>query len=261
MKTTFTIVLSLLLASGTLSAQTATNFTCSDCSGVSHDLFSELDAGKVIVLCWVMPCATCIGPALTAHNVVQSYQASFPNRVYFYMADDYANTSCGVLNSWGNSYNIPESNFSRRFSNAAINMLHYGSTGMPKTVVLGGSNHSVFYNINNTIDATALQNAINLALTSTGVPEVGGAFTGISVGPNPSSDQSTLKFTLGKPQNVSVEVYNLQGRRLQTVDYGKLTTGAHELKVETGALASGTYLLRLQAGEEIRFINLVVAKK
>ncbi len=260
MKQTILLFIAILIWSGSASAQTATNFNCNDCSGVSHDLFAELNAGKVIVLSWVMPCATCIGPALTAHNVVQSYQASFPNRVYFYMADDYANTSCGVLNSWGNSYNIPESNFSRRFSNAAISMLHYGSAGMPKTVVLGGTNHSVFYNINNTIDATALQNAINLALTTTGFNEPEVLFSGLNVNPNPSKGETKLVFSLGKPMNVAIDLYNLQGKKLLAFDYGKLNQGAQELELNTNAFASGTYLLRVKAGDEIRFINVVIAR-
>ena len=66
-------------------SQTATNFNTADCSSVSHDLFSELDAGKIIVITWVMPCGSCIAPAATASTVVSGY--SDPN-VLFYLCDD-----------------------------------------------------------------------------------------------------------------------------------------------------------------------------
>ena len=56
------------------SAQTtATNFTANDCSGTPHTLFTELDAGKVVVIAFVMPCATCIAPTLSAYNHALSY--------------------------------------------------------------------------------------------------------------------------------------------------------------------------------------------
>src|SRR5688572_1006830 len=92
-----------------VSAQVATNFTCNDCSGNLHNLFSELDAGKVIVLDWVMPCGGCTAPSQTAHNIVQGFQSTNPNQVLFYMVDDYANTSCSSLNGWANSIGIPQS--------------------------------------------------------------------------------------------------------------------------------------------------------
>ena len=56
------------------SAQVAPNFTATDCNGTSIDLYSQLDAGKVIVICWVMPCSSCIPASKTSYNVVQSFQ-------------------------------------------------------------------------------------------------------------------------------------------------------------------------------------------
>src|SRR6187455_3648496 len=151
----------MLIGLGSLQAQTATNFTCNDCSGVSHDLFTELDAGKVIVLIWVMPCGACSGPSATCYNTVDAYQASNPGRVFLYMADDVANSSCASINNWANGNGAPQNAYSLRFSNADIDMSDYGSAGMPKIVVLGGTSHTVFYNVNNAVNATALQSAID----------------------------------------------------------------------------------------------------
>jgi hypothetical protein len=79
------LVFLVALFSYVANGQTATNFTCNDCTGVSHTLFDELDAGNVIVLCWVMPCGSCIGPTLTTYNVVQSFATSHPGRVKLYI--------------------------------------------------------------------------------------------------------------------------------------------------------------------------------
>src|SRR6185436_4860235 len=115
-----------------------------------HDLFAELDAGKVIVICWVMPCPACVNPALTTHNIVQTYQSTNPYKVIMYLVDDFANTTCTSLETWQNNTGVPDAT---PFSNSAINMNDYGGPGMPKIVVIGGPNHTVFYNTDYTVDA------------------------------------------------------------------------------------------------------------
>src|ERR1035437_10690426 len=81
-------------------AQTATDFTATDCNSNSHNLFTELNAGKVIVLDWVMPCINCVAPSLSTSNVVQSYQSTYPGRVFLYLLKDIGTTTCSTLNNW-----------------------------------------------------------------------------------------------------------------------------------------------------------------
>jgi len=131
-------------ANGT-SGPTATDFNVVDCDGVSHHLFGELDAGKIIVIAWIMPCTSCITDPLNAHNIVQTYASTHPGRVVMYIADDYANTVCSTVVGWSNFYGMTNST---KFSDPAITMSDYGVDGMPKIVVLGGSNHKVYYNEN-----------------------------------------------------------------------------------------------------------------
>ena len=238
-------------------AQTATNFTCNDCSGVSHDLFTELDAGKVIVLVWVMPCGACAAPTTMAYNTVQTYQTSNPNRVFLYVADDYGTSSCNTINSWCNSIGVSQSAWSMRFSNAAINMLDYGSTGMPKVVVVGGPNHTVFYNANNTFNQTSLQNAINAALLSTSVEENEIAI-GLNVFPNPSSTASIANIVLQKKSQINVALYDLQGQLVKTVFNGTLEAGSNDLTIATAELPSAMYLLRVSDGANESYRNLTV---
>ena len=173
----------LLVAFSTLimAQKNATNFTCNDCSAVPHELFKDLDSGKVIVLVWVMPCGACTGPAITSYNIVKSYQATNPNKVYFYLSDDLGDTDCLSLASWCVSNGIDASLFSLRFSNAVIKMSNYGSFGMPKIVVLAGSDHKVLYNINNTVNSKDLQNAINTGLSLTATNEQIEAATSITI--------------------------------------------------------------------------------
>ena len=141
---------------------TATDFTTNDCNGVNHNLFDSLDAGNVIVISWVMPDIVSATYSAPAYNAVQSFSTSHPGRVHFYIADDYANTTCANLINFGNYFNMPNSTF---FSSADISMSDYGTNGMPKVVVLGGDSHTVYYNQNdNQINFNDVQTAIANAL-------------------------------------------------------------------------------------------------
>lgn len=260
MKTFFTGLLMLISATMLNAQTTATNFTCNDCSGVSYDLFTELDAGKVVVLDWVMPCGACVGPSLTAYNMVSGYQTSHPGKVLFFMADDYANSSCLSINSWANQYGMPESAWSRRFVNTAIRMLDYGSNGMPKIVVLGGANHTVFYNANNTVNATALQNAINAALTVSGLEEGKGFIHSLTTYPNPTTDRATLKFNLEKSSDVLIELYNLKGKKVMDVFSGRMNAGESKTDIDTSKLSSGVYLMKVSASGKTNYVNLAVSR-
>ncbi len=238
-------------------AQTATNFTCNDCDGNSHTLFDDLDAGKVIVICWVMPCGACVGGALTSYNVVQSYALSNPNTVHMYLCDDYANTACSSINSWANTNGLTNT---IRFSNASINMNHYGSTGMPKVVVVGGTNHTVFYNTNNSINSTNLQNAINAALTATGINEQNNKASALTVFPNPSGNSAEVKFNLVKSSNVILELFNLEGKYIGNIFTGNLNAGDNKIKVNLDTVAVGMYLIKFSDGVHQQFTNLVKEK-
>lgn len=247
----------LFLGSAIANAQTATNFVCNDCSGNSHNLFAELDAGKVIVLVWVMPCGACATPTTMAYNTVQNYQTSNPNRVFLYVADDYGTSTCNTINSWCNSIGVTQSAWSLRFSNAAINMLDYGSTGMPKVVVLGGPNHTVFYNANNSFNQTSMQNAISSALLATTIEENEMELE-LTLYPNPTSNSAIANINLKKQSDISITLFDLQGQMVKTIFNGILQTGSNDIPIATSELPSAMYLVRLSNGTNDYYRNLTV---
>ena len=63
----------LFVANISFAQTTATDFTTSDCSGDSYNLFNELDDGNVIVIAWVMPCGPCATYTIPAYSAVQSF--------------------------------------------------------------------------------------------------------------------------------------------------------------------------------------------
>lgn len=217
-------------------AQTATDFTANDCAGTSHNLFSELNAGKVVVLSWVMPCASCVGPAQTASNTVRNLNNP---QVVFYMVDDYANTSCATLSSWAQSNSIQPT---ATFSSAQIRMTDYGSTGMPKTVVLGGAAHRVFLNSNNSLNATALSSAINAALGSNSTQDL--VEKPFFAYPNPAKNTLSLVMIDPALHQEKIVMTNISGQIVKS--WAKTPSSFNAIPtLDISDLPNGLYILNV----------------
>jgi len=251
--------LSILCGSFFAGAQTATNFTVNDCSTNSHTLFTELDAGKIIVMAWVMPCSSCIGGAQAAYNAANSYSVSNPNKVFFYLADDVANTSCATLSNWATTNNVITG--STLFSNAAINMNDYGTAGMPKIVVLAGvGTHSVYYNQNSGFSVGNIQTAINQALAdmATGIQETTLNYFGAKLSPNPAGNKFTLSYNSKYASNLSVEIYNMLGQKNMDVQV-QSAPGENQSVINTSELKSGVYFLKLNDGKNSELVKFIIS--
>lgn len=253
------IAILTLLCSGISFAQTtATDFTTNDCVGVSHTLFTELDAGKIIVAAFVMPCGSCSAPSLAAYNAVQSYAVSNPNTVYFYLVDDAANTTCASLTSWGNSNAMP---LATKFSDAAFNMDDYGTPGMPKIVVLGGANHGIVYNQNSGVSTIGVQTAIN-GLLSLGTPvinEIGSL--NLKVIPNPVVSDFQIDYSIEKNTDVLIELFSLAGESLFQAKEENQSSGNHSINLANKiSLKNGMYVIKLTTDNHSQSINFIVEK-
>ena len=71
--------------------------------------------------------------------------------------------------------------------------------------------------------------------------------------PNPFGDATTIRFDLPEAGDVQVQVFDLMGREVATLVDAPLSAGTHEVTwngaLSNGqAIASGLYLVRLQAG-------------
>lgn len=252
------LFLSLIAGSITVYAQsTATDFTVNDCNGVSHHLFAELDAGKVIVFAFVMPCSSCISPALTAYNSAMSYASSHPGRVLFYMADDYANTSCASLTSWASQYGMGSST---KFSHSSVNMLHYGEAAMPKIVVIGGSNHAVFNIQDNDVNGTQVSAAIDQALLATGFDQPDFLATAVKVFPLPAKDFLQIEFDLNSQAAIRFEVLNVLGSQVLNTRSGSYSSGKNLEKLDLRSLNNGIYFLNLISGNHSTQIKFIIQK-
>ena len=82
--------------------------------------------------------------------------------------------------------------------------------------------------------------------------------------PNPFSTETTVRFELPETKQVRLTLSDLSGRVVLT-ENGLYEAGTHEWKWNGkteggGDLPSGTYLLRVQAGDATRTIRMVYAR-
>jgi hypothetical protein len=78
--------------------------------------------------------------------------------------------------------------------------------------------------------------------------------------PNPARQQATLSYALTEVTEVSLEVYDLLGRRVATLARGRKEAGRHSKKLDVSDLSSGVYFGRLEVGGEIRTQKITVVR-
>jgi len=70
---------------------------------------------------------------------------------------------------------------------------------------------------------------------------------GFTVNPNPTSGNLTLDFALETGADATISVHNMLGAQVMTLNLGTLTSGSHIQNIEMNDLASGAYIIRLNA--------------
>lgn len=67
--------------------------------------------------------------------------------------------------------------------------------------------------------------------------------------PNPFNPTTTIGFQLSQPGEVTMELYDILGRRISVLLNEWKSSGSHQVRVDGSNLSSGTYLYRIITGE------------
>lgn len=251
MKTIKTLLLAttVIFSTQTTKAQTtALNYAFTDCAGNAQEIFSDLDAGKALIVEFFMTsCGSCITAGGKLESMKADLMAEFPGMIKSY-AFGYTNSyTCTTVNNW-----VTTNGFTSVPSDSgATQVAYYGGMGMPTIVILGGGTaHSVLgtpYIGFTTSDTTTMAADIRAFLTGTGVKENANSITELAVYPNPASSQLTISFSLIKNSDVKVDVLDLTGRLIATVMNETAPSGTVNKTVSTGSMAEGNYIVRITA--------------
>ncbi len=145
------------------------------------------------------------------------------------------------------------------FSNIAVKPADYGNVGMPKIVVLGGSNHHVYYNEDNGANLSGIKPAIDAALLTSSINDNANLISEYKILTNYSENKATLIYNLSKNTVVNFEVYDITGKKIKSLSFGEQLIGEHEILISLNELASGLSIFKIITDtgfKSIKFLNV-----
>ena len=91
-------------------------------------------------------------------------------------------------------------------------------------------------------------------------PEVPGRFALAQNYPNPFNASTIIRYSLLSPSDVIIEIYDILGRRVETLVQGEQPAGYHQIAWDASNHSSGMYFYRIQAGEYSETKKMVLLK-
>jgi hypothetical protein len=82
----------------------------------------------------------------------------------------------------------------------------------------------------------------------------------MSVYPNPAVNSTNVVFNLTKTSNISIQVFDLNGRILQTYNFKQAKEGTNTYQINTSTFKSGTYLIRSVVEGKAVISKLIISK-
>lgn len=78
--------------------------------------------------------------------------------------------------------------------------------------------------------------------------------------PNPFNPSTKISFELPSVENVTLKVYDVQGREIATLFNQKMNAGIHEVNFDGSRISSGIYFYRLQASRFTEVKKMILVK-
>ncbi|MDP4266347.1 MAG: T9SS type A sorting domain-containing protein [Bacteroidota bacterium] len=67
--------------------------------------------------------------------------------------------------------------------------------------------------------------------------------------PNPAKGSTTINYELAKSANVSVEIFDITGKNVMTINSGKTASGKHSMNIDLSKLSGGVYYYTFNADD------------
>lgn len=78
--------------------------------------------------------------------------------------------------------------------------------------------------------------------------------------PNPFNPSTKIRFTLPKKTEVTLEIYNVIGEKVEELLNSTLNSGVHEIEFSNSKLASGIYYYKLKSGDFVKIKKMILLK-
>jgi len=78
--------------------------------------------------------------------------------------------------------------------------------------------------------------------------------------PNPFNPSTVIGYTISKPGNVTLKVYNLLGQEVATLVNGYQTANSYNVTFNAGSLSSGVYFYEVRSGNDVSSKKMILMK-
>ncbi len=197
----------------------------------------------------------------TFQQAVNYGTGDYPISVFAVDLDGDGNNDLATANLGSDNVSVLLNNGDGTFQEA----VNYGAGGDPLSVFaidLDGDSDNDLAVAN--IFSNDISILINLSIT-TGIdnsPEtyLPGSFSISQNYPNPFNATTTISYDLPKPSTVTLDIYDLLGRKVGTLVNAKQEAGFHQAVWNAEDGSSGMYFYKLQAGDYIETKKMVLIK-
>lgn len=80
----------------------------------------------------------------------------------------------------------------------------------------------------------------------------------LAVYPNPVLDHAALRFMLDKSSDVNVTMYDITGKAVRNINFGRLSSGVNTVRIDRENMNSGVYFLKLNAGTNQSTLKIIM---
>jgi hypothetical protein len=78
--------------------------------------------------------------------------------------------------------------------------------------------------------------------------------------PNPFNPSTNIVYALDEAQNITLEVFNMNGQHVSTLFSGFQSSGRHQLLWNAEGLPTGSYILRLRSAKQSVLRRMMLVK-
>ncbi len=132
-----------------------------------------------------------------------------------------------------------------------------GFSNVPGVYAVVVTNNYIFAGTDSSVWRRSLSEIIGVQNISTEIPS---AFSLKQNYPNPFNPRTVVSFSLPVGGDMSIKVYDVQGREVQTLVKERLSAGNYEVTFDGSGLTSGVYFYRMQAGGYTETKRMILIK-
>lgn len=171
----------------------------------------------------------------TASNVVWTKEEAFP--------------SVPVYDLFQQQQNLPEIQFTTYIATNAQNNV-YNATKYPGAIYAATYGKGLFMNYDNITEERPEPVSLNSAEQI--------ATTNIDLYPNPAQNRTTLSYSLNSSSNVTLNIFDMNGRLISSLEKGRQAAGLHTQEIALSGLDKGVYMIQIITNNATQSSKLIV---